>query len=139
MTENDIDIDAVVNDHKEETSDGRHATEAAVEKDDVDDGPDTLADAVADAFEAIDGGDVSSNLTLRDEKLAALFRGLEAVDELADVGEKAAAQLDRDQEDTETRAAVLRLLVRIGLTEVDESVIQAGQAGRKQYLDADEF
>ncbi len=94
---------------------------------------------MADAYEAIDAGDVSSNLTLRDDNLAALFRGLEQSGRLADVGEQATDELDRDDEDTDSRAAVLRLLVRIGLQETDASVIDAGKAGRKQFLESGEF
>jgi|GEM_PF-1351026 len=137
MSDDDLDVDALIDEHKDETSDGRHATEAAVEK--ADDDTPALEDAIADAYEAIDAGDVSSNLTLRDDNLAALFRGLEQSGRLADVGEQAADVLDRDDEDADSRSAVLRLLVRIGLKETDTSVIDAGKAGRKQFLESGEF
>ncbi len=121
---------------KGQTEQARHQTDPSI--DDTDDTP-ALEDAIADAFERIDDGDLSSNLTLRDNRLAALFHGLEDAGDLAAVGDKAAAELDSDAEDTETRAAVLRLLVRIGLETVDESVLEAGKAGRRQYLEDDEF
>lgn len=130
------DEQAAENAWKQASEQSRKDTPAQSETDD--DTP-TLEDAIADAYAAIDAGDVSSNLTLRDENLAALFHGLEEADRLVDVGEGAADQLDRDDEDTETRAAVLRLLVRIGLAEVDKSVIESGKAGRQQYLDTDAF
>lgn len=106
---------------------------------DEDDEPESLEDAVAEAYEKLEAKDISSNLTLRDDNLAALFHGLENANELAAVGDAAAEELDWDDEDTDTRAAVLRMLVRIGLQEVDESVIQAGKNGRAQYYDSDEF
>lgn len=136
----DIDVDELVEQHKEETEGGRPGTEAAVEQDDSDDDvPPELEDAVADAYQAIDDNDLSSNLTLRDENLAALFHGLEASEQLADVGKKAAEELETDRDDTETRAAVLRLLVRIGLKEVDDSLLASGKEGRRQFLESDEF
>jgi len=119
-----------------QTEQARHQTDPSI--DDADETP-ALEDAIADAYEAIDEGEVSSNLTLRDANLAALFHGLEESDHLADVGDDAAAILGRENEDTDTRAAVLRLLVRIGLQEVDEDVIQAGKDGRDQFLESDEF
>ena len=118
-------------------SDKLHAAEAPTQSE-SDDTPE-LEDAIADAYEAIDAGDVSSNLTLRDANLAALFHGLEDADQLADIGEDAADYLGRDPDDTETRAAVLRLLVRIGLKEVDESALESGKEGRRQFLESGEF
>ncbi|WP_255291570.1 hypothetical protein [Natrinema sp. CBA1119] len=99
---------------------------------------------MAEAYEKIDNNDLSSNLTLLDENLAALFHGLENADRLADVGDAAADELDWDAEDADTRAAVLRLLVCIGLNEVDsdeddDGIIQAGKAGRRQYYESDDF
>ncbi|WP_226043355.1 hypothetical protein [Natrinema sp. DC36] len=139
MTESDMDPDEIIDQHKNETEGGHSQTEAAVEKEDTDDDTPSLEDAVADAYEQLDDNDISSNLTLRDENLAALFHGLEDSGRLADVGEAAADELNRDDEDTDTRAATLRLLVRVGLKEVDESVIQAGKDGRDQFLESDEF
>ncbi|WP_455448230.1 hypothetical protein [Natrinema thermotolerans] len=123
---------------KEQT---RKDTEAAVEKDDGGNDLKSLEDAIADAYEAIDEGDISSNLTLRDENLAALFHGLEDADRLAEIGDGAAEALDRDPDDTDTRAGVLRNLVRIGLSEVDESVIESGKEGHRQFIESqtDEF
>ena len=149
MSENDVDLEELVDQHKDETSDGRHATKAAVERDTDDDTP-TLVDAVADAYEKLDNNDLSSNLTLRDENLAALFHGLEDANQLKDVGAAAADEIGWDQSDTDTRAGVLRALVRIGLTQIDDAggesdddadgrIIQAGKDGRRQYYDSDDF
>lgn len=135
----DIDVDELVEQHKEETEGGRPGTEAAVEQDVDDDDLPELEDAIADAYQAIDDNDLSSNLTLRDENLAALFHGLEAAEQLDDVGELAADELNRDPDDTESRAAVLRLLVRIGLKAVDDSLLDSGKEGRRRFLESDEF
>ncbi|NUC75000.1 hypothetical protein HTZ84_22305 [Haloterrigena sp. SYSU A558-1] len=135
----ETDPQELIDQHKNETDGGHSQTEAAVEKnDDADETPE-LEDAVADAYEKIDEGDRSSNLTLRDENLAALFHGLEDANQLADVGDAAAEELGWDQDDTDTRAGVLRALVRIGLKEVDEDVIQAGKDGRDQFHTSGEF
>ncbi|ELY68894.1 hypothetical protein [Natrinema versiforme] len=122
----------------------RKDTPAKAEADDADDEPQSLEDAVAEAYEKIDNNDLSSNLTLRDENLAALFHGLEGANQLEDVGVAAADEINWDQEDTDTRAGVLRALVRIGLNEVDsdeddDGIIQAGKDGRRQYYDSDDF
>ncbi len=117
-----------------------HATEAPEPESTTEsDDSQPLEDAIADAYEAIDEGDLSSNLTLRDENLAALFHGLEETDQLPEVGQRAAEALERDPDDTETRAAVLRLLVRIGLNEIDKGESKAVKEGRRQFLDIDEI
>ncbi|ELZ05768.1 hypothetical protein [Natrialba aegyptia] len=122
-----------------QTEQSRHETEPT--DDQTDDELPELEDAIADAYEQIDDGDLSSNLTLRDENLAALFHGLEDADRLAEIGAAAAGELDRDTEHVDTRAATLRLLVRIGLETVDEDVIQAGKDGKRLFLESqtDEF
>lgn len=100
----------------------------------------SLEDAIADAYADLENDDLHSNLTLRDENLAALFAGLGESGDLERIGSDAADQLGKD-DDATTKADVLRLLVRIGLTEVDDSVIDAAKDGRKQFLEsqADEF
>ena len=135
MTDDQAKAEELLQEAKEQS---RKDTEPTAEPSDDEDIPE-LEDAIADAYQAIDDNDLSSNLTLRDEKLAALFNGLEASEQLADVGEMAADELDRDPDDTESRAAVLRLLVRIGLTEVDDSLLESGKEGRRRFLESDEF
>lgn len=115
----------------------RHETEPTTAE--KDDNP-TLEEAIADAYVSLESGDLHSNLTLRDENLAALFAGLDETGNLERIGSNAAAELDRDAEAT-TKADVLRLLVRIGLSEVEDGVIDAAKNGRKQFLESqtDEF
>lgn len=115
----------------------RHETEpTTAEKDDTP----TLEEAIADAYVSLESGDLHSNLTLRDENLAALFAGLDELGDLERIGSNAAAELDRDADAT-TKADVLRLLIRIGLSEVEDDVIDAAKNGRKQFLESktDEF
>ncbi|WP_433631049.1 hypothetical protein [Halomicrococcus sp. NG-SE-24] len=100
----------------------------------------SLQDAIVDAYEAIDDGDSSSNITVRDENLAALVRGLEDVDELSDVAEAARDELDRD-EGRVSRSQTLGDLARVGLDVVAPEVIEDGKAARKEFVlsQEDEF
>lgn len=116
----------------------RHETEPSKQssEDDV-----SLEEAVQEAYEQIDNGDVYENLTIRDEDLAALFAGLDETDQLEDIGEAAADALSRDVDGLETRATVLKLLVRVGISEVSPEIIESAKEGRRAYLasQADEF
>ena len=132
MSEKDTDVDAIIEQHKEDTRGGRQRTEAG--GDDPGESGVSLRDAVADAYEEIDAGDRPENLTLRDRNLAALFAGLEASGDLVVLGEQAAVALDRDA-DPETRADVLRLLLRYAITDLNEGVIEGGVEGLKTYQD----
>lgn len=138
MPENNIDPEELINEHKEETEGGRTQTEAAVEKesDAV-----SLEDAVKEAYEQLDDGELPENLTIRDEHLAALFAGLGETGQLEDVGEAAADALDRDADGLDARATVLRLLVRVALDEVAPEMIESAKEGRREFLasQADEF
>lgn len=132
----DIDVDELVAQHKEETSDGRHATEAAVEQA-SDNGNDedsaSLEDHVRDAYHQLDAGDLPKNLTIRDENLAALFYGLKQSGELKTVGEMAADTIGRDPEGLDTKAGVLRNLVRVALQDVDPDVIESAKEGKRRF------
>ncbi|SDL09527.1 hypothetical protein [Natronorubrum texcoconense] len=119
----------------EAKSKSRHETEPSNQADDE---TPVLEDAIADAYAELEAGDLHSNLTLRDDNLAALFAGMEATSDLERIGTEAADVLDRDA-DPSTRADVLRLLVRVGLEEVDGSVLESGKEGRRQFLATDEF
>ena len=139
MSDGDLDIDDIVEQHKEETEGGRAGTEAAVEQS-ADDSLE-LEEAVREAYEQLDEGEIPENLTIRDEDLAALFAGLDETDGLEDVGKAAANALERDADRLDTRVAVLKLLVRVGLDEVAPDTVESAKEGRRQYLEsqADEF
>lgn len=100
----------------------------------------SLEEAVAEAYARLDAGEVHENLTVRDGDLAALVAALEATDQLDAVGERANQWLGRD-EDASSRAAVLKLLLRIGLNEVASDEVEAAKAGKREFLasQADEF
>jgi hypothetical protein len=124
---------------KGQSNQSRHQTEPESKTETTDDAL-SLEDAIAEAYAGIENGDLHSNLTLRDENLAALFVGLDETGDLERIGSDAADTLEKDN-DVTTKADALRLLVRIGLAEVDDNVIDAAKTGRKKFLasQADEF
>lgn len=127
----DIDVDDIVAQHKEETSDGRHATDPVTDSTSEDE--QSLEEHVRDAFHKLDDGDLPKNLTIRDENLAALFYGLAQSGELETIGEAAANRLRKESDGADTKAGTLRYLVRVALKEVDESVIESAKEGRERY------
>lgn len=122
---------------QESKGQSRHKTEPETEIKSA--GTPTLEDAVADAYRRLDDNDLPSNITLRDDNLAALFVGLEKSDELVPLGEATADALEREAT-IDTRADVLRLLLRYAISEIDDSILEHGKAGRTQYLtESDDF
>lgn len=99
----------------------------------------SLVDAVADAYADLDAGNLPENLTIRDGNLAALFAGLDETDKLGEIIDDAAEALDRDEADAESKAAALRLLVRVGLDEVAPDALDAGAEGYQQFREDQEF
>ena len=93
----------------------------------------SLETAVVHAYERLDSGDLHENLTLRDADLAALMAGLEETGRLEEIGKRAASRLDRD-ESADSRASVLKLLVRIGLSEVAAEEVAAAKDGKKEFV-----
>jgi len=132
MTDEPSDPEALLEEAK---SQKRHETEPSTTADDDQD----LVDAVADAYADLDEGDLPENLTIRDGNLAALFAGLDETNELGGIIADAAAALDRDEPDAESKAAALRLLVRVGLDEVAPEALDAGVEGFEQYREQQDF
>ena len=99
-----------------------------------------LQTAVTDAYTRLDEGEIHENLTVRDGDLAALVAALEETGELSSVGERANQWLGRDG-DAESRAAVLKSLLRVGLQEVASDEVEAAKEGKRKFLasQADEF
>lgn len=119
----------------------RHAAEVS-DNSQPENTPQSLHEAIRNGHARIDADEMPENLTIRDARLAALIWGLEETDQLAAVAADAGAELGRDSDDTrETRAATLRLLVRVGLREVAPETMQTAVEARKEYLteQADEF
>ena len=100
----------------------------------------SLDEAVADAYRRMDDGEIHENLTVRDGDLAALIAGLEETGELETIGTRANNHLDRDG-DADSRAAVLKALLRVGLQEVASEEVEAAKEGKRSHLmsHADEF
>lgn len=98
----------------------------------------SLDEAVAEAYHALDDGDLHENLTVRDENLAALVAGLDDTERLEAVGVRANDHLGRD-DDVETRAGLLKALLRVGLSEVAEEELTEAKDGRRMYLQETEM
>jgi len=94
---------------------------------------DALEDAIVTMLHAVDDGDVSKTLSLRDGQLAALIRGLEETGELDDVGVALRDQLGRESDDDIDRSEVLRLAVRVGLQEATSDVIDTAREAHARY------
>jgi hypothetical protein len=94
----------------------------------------TLENEMVERLNAIDRGDASKTLSLRDGRLAALIQALEEVEELDDVGaalqETAGQEVDADQID---RSEVLRLAVRIGLEEAAPETLESARAAYARH------
>lgn len=132
MTDDNPDAEAALQQSMEQS---RHETDPTETT--PDDDP-TLVDAVADAYGALDDDEIAENLTIRDQNLAALFAGLDETGELGAVIDAAASELDRD-DGGESKAEALRLLVRIGLSEVAPEKLEAGAEGYEQYRESQDF
>lgn len=92
-----------------------------------------LSEAVADAYRDLDAGDAYENLTIRDENLAALMAALDETRQLEVIGERANEALSQD-EPMDSRAALLKALIRVGLQEVAEDALSDAKDGRIQYI-----
>jgi len=102
------------------------------------DDPVSLKEAIVDAYAEIDEGDRAQNLTVRDEHLAALIGGLESTEQVDGLTGKALNALDRDDVsgDPAARATALRLLLRVGLSEVDPDLLDTLREANRERLAA---
>ncbi|RLM32661.1 hypothetical protein [Haloarcula sp. Atlit-120R] len=98
----------------------------------------SLEEAIADVYQSIDEGETPHNLTIRDESLAALLRGLEDMNQLSELASDASEELGRDDVGHDTRSPVLGMLVRIGLRETRPDLIEAGKDAFEIYRDRQE-
>lgn len=138
MTDDRNKAEEMLRDSKDQT---RHSAEAS-DNSQAENTPESLHEAIRKGHARIDADEMPENLTIRDARLAALIWGLEETNQLAAVAADAGAELGRDSDDTrETRAATLRLLVRVGLREVAPETMETAVEARKEYLteQADEF
>jgi outer membrane receptor protein involved in Fe transport len=100
--------------------------------DDVEDG--TLEKTIVTLLDEVESGTVSKTLSLRDNRLAALIRGLEETDDLDDVGLALQNELGRDADpDMIDRSEVLRLAVRIGLQEAAPEIVEIARDAQARH------
>jgi hypothetical protein len=104
----------------------------------VDDGDDTsgaaLEDAIVSALRDIDAGETAKTLSLRDERLAALARGLEETGELAEVGAALQEELGRDTAPGDIdRSELLRLALILGLEQAASDVTETARGAYGRY------
>lgn len=130
--DNADDAEALLQEAKEQK---RHETDPTTVADDAQ----SLEDAVAAAYDDLGDGDLPENLTIRDSNLAALFAGLDETDELGSIVADAATALDRDEPDADSKAAALRMLVRVGLDKVAPETLDAGAAGYELHREQQDY
>lgn len=129
----DRDPEALLEQSKEQK---RHQSEAQQSSADTE--QQSLEEYIADVYEELEAGEVPTNLTMRDQNLAALVRGLDEAGQLDSVGADLRNHLERESTDSESRGSLLGLLVRVGLAEVRPDLIEAGEAGYERYTERQE-
>ena len=123
-------------DTEDELEDLREQTDVGTraEAEPVSDDANELEDAIVTLLGEVESGDVSKTLSMRDEQLAALVRGLEETDSLDDVGTPLREALGRDGEtDVTDRSELLRLAVRVGLREAAPEVIETAREASARH------
>ena len=105
---------------------------------DSEENEDPLKAAIVDAFDAIEDGERSKTLSVRDGQLAALVHGVEADDRLDEVGEAFANALDREPADEYDRSEVLRLALRYAFHDVTGDVVETATEAQAEHV-ADQF
>jgi len=119
MTETDKELEEL----REQTDVGTRA-ESELSEDQTSD----LEDAIVTLLGDVESGDISKTLSVRDEQLTALIRGLEETDSLNDVGASLREQLGRnDDSDGTDRSEMIRLAVRLGLREAAPEVVETAR------------
>lgn len=109
----------------------RHETDPSTAAGDPD-----LKSAIKDALADIESGDRHPNVTFRDDGYAALFAALGETGQLGDLSEQALARLQQDDVDgdLDARATAIKLLVKIGLEEVDAGLIGTFEDAAREYV-----
>jgi hypothetical protein len=98
------------------------------------DGTDRLEDAIVTLLGDVERGDISKTLSVRDEQLTALIRGLEETGRLDDVGTSLKDELGRDDDEAMTdRSELLRLAVRLGIQEAAPEVVETARDANARH------
>jgi hypothetical protein len=114
----DDNIDDKLNELREEESKGNR-----LDRDDPQSQPD-FVDALDEALEAINQGELSNTITAYDPKLAAVLQALEDDGRMDDAFEQLQEAYDGDSGlQKPSRSAIIRLGVRVGLQEGTEEVL----------------
>jgi len=92
-----------------------------------------LQAAIKNRLEAIAADEMNIHLQFYDESLAALLGGVEDAGQLERLIEAAADELGRNPPGNNSRAKALALLVRVGLENVDDSLIAEATEAKKEY------
>lgn len=119
----------------------RTSTEPAAREPGSDDQP-SLTDAVVEAFDELEAGELNSTFGFRDARLVALLVGLERSGQLSSVVTDAQQQLGREPDpDAATRSQLASLLIRLGIQHLDADLLEAASDGYAQHqqLDATEY
>lgn len=122
MANNDDDVENAFEKAKNQT---RHGAPAPSQL--------SLSEAIQNHHAGIEADEETPQLSFRDERIAALIKGLEDTNQLPDLTRDAESALDRKGNTAEGRAATLRLLVRIGLKEIAPEKIQTAIEARREY------
>lgn len=135
MTENsDPDPEELLQQSKHQR---RTSTEPAARQTGSDDRP-SLPDAVAQAFDELEAGELNSTFGFRDARLVALLVGLERSGQLPSVVTDAQEKLERDVDpDTASRSQLASLLIRLGIRHLDSGLLEAASEGYAQHQDLD--
>lgn len=114
----DKDTEEKLKEMREEESTGNR-----IDRDNPQNQPD-FADALTDALDRADDGDLTETVTAYDPTLAALLTALDNDDRLEEVVGELQDVYDGDAGISKaTRSAVIRLAIRVGLQEASEDVI----------------
>jgi hypothetical protein len=112
------DVDDKLNELREEESKGNR-----LDRDDPQSQPD-FVDALDDALESIDQGELSETITAYDPKLAAVLQALEEDNQMDEVFEHLQETYEGDSGlQKPSRSAIIRLAVRVGFQDGTDSVL----------------
>lgn len=108
---------------RQQTDVGTRAQEATPSDESTD-----LEDAMVTLLAAVEAGETSKTLSVRDARLTALVRALEETGELEEVGADLQEALGREAApDAIDRSEVLRLAVRLGLQEAAPDLLETAR------------
>jgi len=112
-------VDDKLNQLREEESKGNR-----LDRDDPQSQPD-FVDALDDALESIDQGELSETITAYDPKLAAVLQALEEYNQMDEVFEQLQETYEGDSGlQKPSRSAIIRLAVRVGFQDGTDSVLE---------------